>query len=422
MSAMTKTIKNMWIKALFALSLAAVSSPALAASSGTATGTIQFYQNQGNFCPTTRNCTGAKYPQSQYNTSRPIKNVKVYLRRQSDNVVIGQGTTDNSGNFSISWSDPAGSGNVLAQLIWRGEQKDGRFRIAGSAGEFWIWWSNKTLTNGGNTSIGALTWGNSSSPHALSNLYDGAHTMWANSLAQSNRMNSFFTGVQVRAWDSATCPTSCADGPNNRIIMDDNSAYSPQGRILHEMGHIASYRASRDQNYKQGGSYCFGGEAAPCGWSLNGPENASVHFEEGVATHLGDVSLYFQNAPEPHTCLSSVACANNSFNVETSSGTSCAANVNRRPINAIRYFWDNYDSLSDYTGESLSRGVWEVVDTIHAFDNGADNNQKNEVWNAALTVMDDLDGRSAVDFRTNWNTWGTNSQTQLNNNCGSAGD
>ena len=34
------------------------------AAGGFVAGTLQFFQAQGNFCPTTRTCTGAQYPQS----------------------------------------------------------------------------------------------------------------------------------------------------------------------------------------------------------------------------------------------------------------------------------------------------------------------------------------------------------------------
>ena len=308
--------------------------------------------------------------------------------------------------------------------MWWGEHKDNRFQIKNTEGGRWIWWSNVTLDKGTTTNAGRRTWGSAGSPHALSNLYDGAHEMWTHSLDPSNRMSAYFTGLSIVAFDDV-CPTSCASGGDNRVTIDSTgSAYRPQARIMHEMGHIASYRGSRDQEYRQAGAaiYCFGGETAPCGWNMTSAENAAVHFEEAAATFMGDAALYTQGAIDPHTCNSSVACTTGSHNIEDSGGTSCATNDNRRPINAVRYFWDIYDSSSDFTGENLSVGQWFLVDTIHAFDNGTDDMDKNEVWNDALTAMDDLDGRSCIDFRDNWIEHGTNSTTILNNNCGSRGD
>lgn len=392
------------------------------ASSGMVNGSLGFYENEGNYCPSSRTCTGAKYLQSQYHTTQAIANVKVYVERDSDGAQIGQGTTDSGGYFNISWSDPSSSGSVAASVAWYGEHKDGRFRIATSDGGSWRWWWSATLANGGNTSLGWGVWGSAGSEHSLSNLYSGAQRMWANSLSQTDRMNAYFSGVQIRAFDAASCPTSCANGPSNMIIIDsDSSAYMPLHRVQHEMGHIASYRASRDQAWHQLGAldYGYGGSL---GWNMTSAEFASVHFEEGVATMLSDVALYYQNATNPHTCLSSSFCSTNSYNIETSSGTTCGPDDNRRVLNAVRYLWDNYDSNVDYSGENLSRGVWEVVDTIHAFDNGASDRQKDEMWDSTDTTLDDKDGRSSIDFRENWKTWGTDSTTQLSNNCGSAGD
>jgi hypothetical protein len=198
---------------------------------------------------------------------------------------------------------------------------------------------------------------------------------------------------------------------------------------MHEMGHIASYKASRDQNFRQPGhcelySYPSTSCVSGAGWSLTSAEWEAAAFEEAVATHLGDVSLYRASATEPHNCLSNLSCTTGSFNIETSPGTTCGTDQNRVPLNHMRYHWDNYDSVSDYTGENLSRGMWEVVDTLHAFDPGFENRQKDEPFFLllGLTFIDDHDGRSPVDFRENWIVWGTDSSTQLTNNCGSPGD
>lgn len=69
----------------------------------------------------------------------------------------------------------------------------------------------------------------------------------------------------------------------------------------------------------------------------------------------------------------------------------------------------------------MTRGVWEILDTINAFDNGLNNRQKDEVY-AVFGWVDAIDGRSAIDFRENWKTWGTDSTSILAGNCGSAGD
>ena len=398
-------------------------------SSGTVSGGVAFFQNQGNFCPATRTCTGATYVESQYHTNMPIGETKVFIQRASDNATIGQGVTDSNGRFTISWTNPATTGNITANLIWVGEHKDGRFAVRSSSGAQFIFWTpNFTLNTGGNTESGTWTWGSAGAPHSLANVYDGAFHMWSFGLSQSNRMNSFFTGLSIYAFDDV-CPTSCANGPSNRITLNTGAAYSPQARIMHEMGHIASYKGSSDQTFIQTGNCEFYSyPSMTCvkgsGWTLDGPEWEAAAFEEGVATHLGDVCLYRANATDPHTCLSATACGTGSFNIETSLGTTCAADQNRWPLNHVRYHWDNYDSNSDYTGEDLSRGMWEVLDTLSTFPLGLDNRDKDEpfVVQGGSIFIDDLDGRSPIDFREHWLTLGTNSSTQLANNCGSMGD
>ncbi len=419
---MTMSMKRL-LPALAALAVTVPGSLAFAASSGTIAGKLYFYQNQGNYCPTGRDCTGARYREAEYHTNQPIANAKVYIRRKSDDTVLGQGTTGTDGAYSIHWTDPSTSADVEGQIVFRGENKDGRFQIRNTDLGYWIWWSNVTLQRGETTEAGTRTWGNSSSPHALSNLYDGANSMWSSSLTNSARMRAKFTDLDIVAYDGEACPTSCASGPKNRVTIDSSeSAYRPQARVMHEMGHIASYLAS--DGYKQAGSgtdaYCFGGESSPCGWGMTEAEWAAVHFEEAFATFLGDVAFYGHSALEPRTCNSSSSCGNH--DLETSGGTSCPTDDNRRPINAVRYFWDVYDDHSDYTGESLSESMFVFIDTMHDYENGVGDGQRNEVWDADLSSIDDRDGRSCIDFRENMKKDGPDSTLQLAHNCGSKGD
>jgi hypothetical protein len=402
------------------------------ATSGTVTGRFLFFQNQGNFCPTSRNCTGAKYPQSWYQQNGPIIHTKVFLRRSSDNVILGQGTTDLNGSFTISWSDPSTNGHVEAQLIWVGENKDGYFAIRSASGAQWVFTTPHVLLRNDASqpaNLGTKVWGTTGAPNALANVYDGAARMWLQSLSQSNRMLTMMGGLEIRAFDDS-CPTSCADGPANIIKLDSGSPYSPQNRVMHEMGHIASYRASRDGSFCQPGGCMFyswpnGDCAANGGWDLTSREWEAAAFEEAIATHFADVALYHPNAVTPHTCLSSSACGTGSFNIETSFPGGCipvGQGLERMVLSHIRYHWDNYDSVDDGNDINFSRGVWEALDTLHAFDNGPDNRQKNESHRFGCVFVDDLDGRSPKDFLENWSIWGTSSHNQYNQNCGSAGD
>src|SRR5262245_8482549 len=75
---------------------------AKAAVGGVVSGTWTFWNMNGNFCPSTNACMGARYPQTQYNAALPISNAYVFVLDNA-NTVIGQGFTDSNGAFSISW-------------------------------------------------------------------------------------------------------------------------------------------------------------------------------------------------------------------------------------------------------------------------------------------------------------------------------
>lgn len=398
------------------------SSTAVAWSGGSVNGQLLFYQNQGNFCPTTRNpCTGAKYLESQWHTNMPVSQTKVYIKNMA-NQVIGQGVTDTLGFYNINWFDPnAPQGPVTAYVAWHLEHKDGRFVIRDPGGNAYLMMRPPSgLQFGIATNLGSYTFGNSGSPNALANLYDGAWRSWFHSLSQSASQVNNNTNVLIKAFDSAACPTSCADCGANTIIMDSSSAFSPQHRILHEMGHIASCRASQGAGYISPTSVCYayGGSA---GWGFTGPEFGSAQFEEAFATFFADVALYGPTATQPHTCLSSLACPNNFHNIETSLGVSCGTDVNRHPINNIRYFWDLYDTTSDFAGENASYSMSQITQAIENLPDGFENNCKNEPWFGG--TIDDCDGRSSQDYWYRW--WvvgGVDTSLILTNNCGSTGD
>jgi hypothetical protein len=395
------------------------------ASSGYVRARVQFFQNQGGYCPTSRDCTGARYLASQFHTYLPIGDTRIWIRRDSDGTVIGQGSTDADGYFTIRWSDPSSSGSVAATFAWQAEHKDGRFAVRNADGLTFRMSSSPFLltsgtTAGAPTELGNRRWGTSSSPHAIANVYEGATRMW-NVLKSSNRMLGAFTDVEILAFDSARCGTSCASGKT--IVLDDNAAYAPQARVMHEMGHVASTLSNKNQTRSLPPNiYCFI-DTANCGWSLNSQEWQAAAFEEGLATFYGDVALYTAAATAPHTCYASAApCGTGTFNVETSSRSSCATGESRWALSTVRYLRDAYDDGVDYTGETLSAPYHAFFDTVHAFDEGTWEDQKEEYWNADYSALDDKDGRSAHDFRDVWIPWGTDSTTQYQGNCSPVGD
>lgn len=194
-----------FIFGLAALGLLAAATPAHATTSGWVKGKITFYQNQGNYCPSTRTCTGANYLQASYQTGQPAAHTKVYVVDSSDRA-IGSGVTDINGNFSIPWqsSNNANSGH----FYWSFEHKDNRFNVRSGTGAQWVaWTSNISLPNGTTqataTNFGTIVWGNAASPHAVANVNDGAWRMWNYALSYSGIMNSNFTNVEIRAFNTS---------------------------------------------------------------------------------------------------------------------------------------------------------------------------------------------------------------------------
>jgi hypothetical protein len=412
---------------------------------GVVRGQLLFFNAQGNFCASGSDCTGSKYPQSEFGVPMPIRDARVFVRVAGS--VIGQGVTDASGNFAMAWqTESKPTTSIRAELFWQPTQKDGRFSIITDQGYPWEL-SAGTVTLlasssvGSPQNLGAFQWGTTlRDANPIANVYDGAWRTWE-AFRVSNRMLTYFTNIRVQAFDArGECPTSCAIGAEKLVILDPNSSFSPQARIMHELGHIASYLASRDQSFRSGLNYCYpetSNSVPDCpnrGWRNTSPEWGAVAFEEGLANFLGDVALYSSTARAPLTCLNSGTDCRGGDSIETSSRSQCGADENRIPLSVERYLWDAFDSNVDYPGELLTKSYFEFFDAVNGFDNGHDNLQKDEPWvpgtrtcnvngQCQLTYdLVDLDGRSANDLRQNWARLGTNTDDAFFNNCAPVGD
>jgi hypothetical protein len=409
---------------LAALAVAAPASEANAQIySGVVTGTLRFYQNQGNYCPTTRDCSGAQYLESEYHTYQPVRDVKVYVETSAGSL-IGSGSTDENGDFTITWIQ-LWSYTSAARVYFTGAHKDNRFRFqTPSGGTHKYQTSNFTLTNGGTLDIGTRNWGSSSDPKEMVNAYDGAVSMWKNSLEKSNRMKNNFNDVVIYAFSDTepnSCGTSCASGTRNDIQLDDDAAYKPQARVMHEMGHIASYVAS--PRSRPSNNYCYPNDTGSgCTWSFTTAEWRSSSFEEGLATFISDSAFYYWWANDPRTCNSTGACSGTSSEIETSKGSSsnCATDEGRWALTTIRYLWDIYDGVDDPDfSDTVRRERYEVIDTLAAFPSGFDDHEKNEPFDSSWTV-DNRDGHSGYDFYYNQkynHSAGIDSYTLRQNNC-----
>jgi hypothetical protein len=402
------------------LCTAAISSTAQAAS-GYVSGKLMFWQAQGNYCPAGRDCSGANYREADFDVAQPVREVQVQVVDQDMNV-LGASTSDLEGDFIISWYSP--SLPASAKILWKARHKEQRFEVvsAASGGIYYFTSGSFSLVNGTSTSVpqkvGNIVWGSSAAPSSLANLYDGAHRTWHYALSYSGLMNSVFTDVTIKAYDSVACPTSCARGSTKTITIDSTgSAFMPQGRIMHEMGHIASYLS---QPFRGTGAYDWPNQCTSCGgWSLTAQEWKVAGFEEAMATFIGDVSIYWHWAQEPVTCLSSSACGINTFNTENSTVSGCASGEHRWPLTSERYLWDVYDSIDDpnYT-DTVHIEYWQFFTTLSQFGAGTSNHQADEAWNSDYSAVDAYDGRSAEDFEFNlMDRYAVSSSAQRLSNC-----
>lgn len=361
--------------------LAAGFVPSLAhAASGHVTGTWKNYQNQGNYCdPDTRNCTSARYLKTEYHTYHAISNTKVYVKDQNG-VVIGTGATNASGYFDIVWNRASTPTSV--RVYWQFEHKDDRFKIRSEGnGVLAKWTEPVSVSNGGITSVGTLYAGTSTAISGLANIYDGADRMWYDALNYSGRMQDVFTGLTIRAYPEE-CPTGCANSGTNTVKLPADAAYSPQARILHEMGHIAAGKSAGAA--MDPGSYCYPAETTECesGWSSTSNEWRGVALKEGMATFFGDVALYWNGALDPRTCLSSGECGA-SGTIETSAA--CTGTVGRTAIQMDRYFWDTYDDHVD-GDDNVAEPYYAFFDTLAAIPAGTGWGEKSSYRGAGNTV------------------------------------
>ena len=233
---------------------------------------------------------------------------------------------------------------------------------------------------------------------------------------------TYFDDLKVIAYDPASSSSS-ASGVNNKVVLDTNSMYKPQARIMHEMGHIAEYLAAHGQarNGYPTANYCWGGEAAPCGHNFLSTEGESVVYVESIASFVADTALYWFSNPAPHSCNSVAACATGTYDVEASVGPGGCNGDGfdfRREVNGQRYFRDLFDDVNgDEAGVNIPHVSFGYILEANAdFPEGTGNHQENE-----FSVS--IDGKGLADYGWQFsaNSVGgansANESTLRTNNC-----
>jgi hypothetical protein len=204
------------------------------------------------------------------------------------------------------------------------------------------------------------------------------------------------------------------------------SALSPQGRIMHESGHVASHLLKPKTAPSGDSAYCYTG-AAPCGWTRWTPEFGHAAFEEAYALFFADVTLWLPSSVAPTSCTSQNRClVNSDFNIEE---THWAVNPStcdwtneeeRWPISVERMLWDVYDSVAEVGAENVSEGAgnfWRLFANMTQYSAGINDHQIDEIWqNSARTVIDDYNGRNAEDYEF-WYANYVDIQNQRDINC-----
>ncbi|MEO7034480.1 MAG: hypothetical protein ABI548_11295, partial [Polyangiaceae bacterium] len=285
--------------------------------------------------------------------------------------------------------------------------------------------------------VGSWTVGSSTAPDPYYNAFWAAERLWRNVLSLVGSATVNFTGIQVRGFANnipgflGSQPTSAADGPTKRVQLDANAGFSPQARIVHELGHIQNYVANP---FKFSGSYSWDGNS---GWGYTTPEFGSVAFEEGFATHYGNIEFWYDNSVTPTSCLTSGTCYDSfgvpftGTDIEATSypystnncNTLATAPESRWPISAMRFFWDVFDNHNDADGDTYSANngdFWQHLAMLAFYPQGTGGNQINDPWNAGLTSVTEPDGRGSASYAYNYvNSAGLQSIDLLRtDNCG----
>jgi hypothetical protein len=455
------------------LAISSLASSALAQNSGYVTGSVNFWQNQGHFCNDTsypfpdpranwpvRDCTDAKFKDDHAQQYRPIRRVLLVLRDANNNT-IGATNSGLNGEFTLGWQTSGPLTGASLHMYLSHSQGAGIYPPTGSA---LVWYAvdyNLSLIPGGGTlNVGWRGWGGAGSPEPYSNLYDGLH-MALDAVWQHDLWFAFIGGTTVRAFTNndlngnPTCTTSCAWGPQKLIhidaFMSTFSAYVPQSRIMHELGHLVSWQSTPFQSVPaNSGMYSWTSTTNTNEtWSLNTSEWRHSAYEEGVASFFANISLYGPAAPAPHDCpgAPNTPCATGTFNVEASSGFGTAlcpaqAGVNesdRYALTVMRYLWDMYDTTQDTVTANACDGdgmnasytdihTWSAHTLFQAHRrpiNGVNNHQRDKPFtNTFYNVLEappslqGRDGRSVFDYRWHFqDAYGVNTRALMCMNC-----
>ncbi len=419
---------------LLALSASSVSH----AAAGWISGSAWSLNQSGGYCPTLTgvNCTGTRYPQTSYNIMWPVPNVVMEIR-DNNNVQIGVGSTQTSGNFLVKWTGTASNPNpTQIFVVWWAHHKNNVFRLThvdGSTHSSQTPWINVVsgTTQGVPQNIGSRVL-SSGSADPYWNAYFQTEWQWRQVLAPAGTaFTGTVTNIEMRGFQDdqpsflGFASSSKTVSPSRRIQLDTNAAFNSQGRSMHEFGHIANYWQR---------TWAITNSAGTCAtcqydWDGNGGHGWGTYewgvagFEESFASLYGTIAFWLSSSSAPTTCSNSTHCyvpagANwapgPDTNVEATSYagatnncvTTAATPEARKEITHLRFLWDVYDSNQDGTFDDYSSNTslhWATqLSVFTRYPSGTGLNQLDEPWNSAYTSVSEKDGRASTSFAANY--------------------
>jgi hypothetical protein len=391
------------------------------AVTGAINGGQRVMSSQGNYCDTTlgMDCTAARFPANQgVGNAVPLKRIRVEVWREDANGArlgtqpIGVSYTSLTGAYTVTWSYTSTPSKVRLDFVYC--HQDDRFCVKSETGAQWYNTMRSGITPVANSTValGYSTWNNA----AVGNVYDAASRVWEEAFRYSAYLLPVFNAVTIKYPDSSQAPgDAITTGATKTILMADNCSAMPMNCVAHEFGHMGMYLLA---------PFTFCG-AYSANFQVTSTENFCVAFEEGMAQFLAQVSFYWLQAPAPRYCISASACGPaGGWSLETSSGTTCSASAPRKSmITSARYAWDAYDQIDDGWGDSVQQSYDAMLAGVAAWPTGTSNTLavRDEPWNSPYTLVDDADGRSALDYKAYLDN-GISTTTQYNNNCAPGGD
>jgi hypothetical protein len=170
------------------------------AATGWVSGKFSFWNKNGNYCPSGNGCVGSRYTQTSYDNLLPISNAHAYVKDTSG-TVLGQGYTDDNGNFTMSWTRSTFPPQIQVVIA----TVHTRFIIANVSGQYLVNWTSPINTSGSSSQaspqpIGAWYVGSSASPDPYLNTYWAAEHLWRDVLSLVGSATVNFTGVEVRGF------------------------------------------------------------------------------------------------------------------------------------------------------------------------------------------------------------------------------